>query len=373
MLHLADNIMKIAQFIDTISSGGAETMLAEISRGLKNRKFDVVVIFFENNWLEKKCIELDIKYINLSAHFLYKKIYLLPLFVFYLGFVVKRNKVDVLHSHLFGPIVAGAIAARLFGISHIGTMHDTYTILERPVRAKLLRLSTFLGTKLVVVSNRMKTIFLDEHPELQMQYEVIVNGVDLNSYDIPATGDIRKSFNIDDSEIILLHVGRLVDVKRQDLMVQAVSCIDNKVSFKLLIAGDGPNYAVLQNQINEADLQNKVILLGHREDVKELLASSDCFILVSDSEGLSCSLLEAMAAGLPAVVTNVGGNAELVQSGVNGFVIDKGDCAALVSSVEKIVMQEKLRNMMSEKTKEIVNRSYSIDKTIESYISLYKQ
>lgn len=114
-------------------------------------------------------------------------------------------------------------------------------------------------------------------------------------------------------------------------------------------------------------------MLGHRDDIPELLSISDCFILTSRSEGLSCSIIEAMASGLAIVATNVGGNKELIKEGENGYLVPVDDSEVLAARVQQIVLNKAIKNQFGEMSSEIIRNQYSLDLMIENYIKLYDE
>ncbi|MCK4787018.1 MAG: glycosyltransferase, partial [Desulfobacteraceae bacterium] len=110
-----------------------------------------------------------------------------------------------------------------------------------------------------------------------------------------------------------------------------------------------------------------------REDVPKLLKLAHCFVLASHSEGLSCSIIEAMAAGLPVVATDVGGNCELVNNGVNGYLLPPNDPGAFAEKLHILINDDEKRQKFGKNSSKIANDKFSLDKMIAEYVSVYRE
>ena len=140
--------------------------------------------------------------------------------------------------------------------------------------------------------------------------------------------------------------------------------VKNVPTAKLLLVGRGDYQQLYTEQVEQANLENHIHLLGYREDVEKLMALADMAVSASRREGLPVNVMEAMASGLPAVVTDCRGNRELVKNGQNGYVVDSDDSAGFAAAVEKIYHSKTIQkafgeaslNMISPYSKEQVNR-----------------
>jgi glycosyltransferase involved in cell wall biosynthesis len=143
-------------------------------------------------------------------------------------------------------------------------------------------------------------------------------------------------------------VGALIPVKRFDILIQAfATLLRNSVNATLLIVGDGPERRALESLARTAGATERVIFVGAQEDVPGLLACMDIFACSSESESMSCAVLEAMAAALPMVVTDVGDNAAIVRDGVEGLVVPPGSAESLGRALAQLVVAPDLRRRMS--------------------------
>lgn len=176
----------------------------------------------------------------------------------------------------------------------------------------------------------------------------------------------RAELGIKPDQIAFITVGELIDRKNHDILIDAMKKMipDNMV---LLIAGAGENAERLRARIDGEGLQNFVKLLGYRSDVKELLKASDCFVFPSFQEGLPGALMEAMAAGLPCIASEIRGNTDVLDD--SGFMFAPDDCDRLVSLMKKMLDQN-VRYAEAEKNKLRIQK-YDISESIIAYKKIY--
>jgi len=367
---------KIAHFIDTIVPGGAEKLIIDICRNLKEHDYQPEVFHFGNPWLVEKCAQLNIPCSLVPGHKLYKSVKTIPLFTVVFRNFIKQRNVDVLHSHLFGPITGSCFATLLARIPHLGTIHDTYTIEEKRNRAYLLRLASIIGTKLVTVSEDMRDYLCNSIRYKKFSkndFNVVLNGVDLNTYSQLRDDKLRSDLQLSSTDIVFICVGRLAKIKRHDILIKAFSKLHSKNKVKLLIVGDGPDRDRIEKLIIKLGLNKQVRMLGFRSDIPKLLALSDCFVLSSQSEGLSYSIAEAMASGLPLVVTDVGGNKELVVNEQCGYLVPPNEPDLFAEKMQQIIDDDSKRKEFSLKAKKIAQEKFSINTMINKYIDIYRK
>lgn len=362
---------KVVHFIDSDDPGGAETLVIEICRNLASR-MEVEIYHFGNKWIEKTCEELNISHKIAPGLFFYKRIATIPLFSLVFSLFLLKNRVDILHSHLFGAITGAAIAARLCSIPHIGTLHDIYTIVENPLKIRLLQLALLLGTKLVVVSEGMKTFYESTTIFKDGSFTVIRNGTALEKFSPKVPGVTQHAdLGFLSNRRVIICVGRLVEIKGHDILIEAMNELSPATRPVLLLVGDGPCREKLSTMIAQKGLQENVYLLGHREDVASLLKLSDFFILSSYSEGLSCSIIEAMAAGLPVIATDVGSNSELVQDNITGFLVRPGSPEHLAEKMKILLADRKMIDRFGEAALKRAQQEFSMDRMVKEYATLY--
>jgi glycosyltransferase involved in cell wall biosynthesis len=137
--------------------------------------------------------------------------------------------------------------------------------------------------------------------------------------------------------------------------------------------GDGPGRESIEKAVLDLGLRDRVALPGMRDDVQEWLHCMDVFCLSSSQEGTSITLLEAGACGVPAVVTDVGGNGEIVRDGVTGVLVSSGDERGLAAAFARLAADRRLREHLGDEARRRVKARYSVDRMVEQYLEVYRQ
>jgi sugar transferase (PEP-CTERM/EpsH1 system associated) len=199
---------------------------------------------------------------------------------------------------------------------------------------------------------------------------LIRNGVDTNRFRPNRDSRLRKELGIADSEFVIGTIGRLDPVKNHAGLIRAFAALANR-NTRLVIVGDGPERGNLNALIQSLDLSAHAILVGYRGDTEHFYGIFDVFVLNSFAEGMSNTILEAMASGLPVICTAVGANSELVQDCVTGTVIASKEEALLAESIKAYRSSELLCRQTGSNARELVLKSFSLSWMIKQYNDLY--
>lgn len=179
-----------------------------------------------------------------------------------------------------------------------------------------------------------------------------------------------------DQKLVIGTVGRMHGVKDQLTLVRAfINACENSSEFarvaRLFLIGDGSLRAEALELLNDAKLADKVWLPGERNDIPEILRSLDIFVLPSKAEGISNTILEAMASGLPVIATRVGGNPELVLDGQTGCLVEKEDVEGLSFAMQDLVADKQKRRQLGEASLQRIQAEFSIDSMVDRYRRVY--
>lgn len=206
----------------------------------------------------------------------------------------------------------------------------------------------------------------------------LVNGVgiDLNKFK-PQTAEnkrlLRAEYGYDEDDFIMVYAAELSYRKHHDLIINAVSYLNNKIpKLKILFAGVGAledEYKSLTKQLN---LDDKIKFLGYRKDVNKLMTLSDVAISSARQEGLPVNIMEAMAIGLPIIVTDCRGNRDLVKNNVNGIVVGINDVNSFTRAIEKMYVEKEFKNNVCENNVKDVKK-YSLDVIMPEMIKIYTE
>ena len=181
-------------------------------------------------------------------------------------------------------------------------------------------------------------------------------------------GEKRKELNLSSNDIVLISMGDLVKRKNYSLALDVIAkCKNGKI--KYLICGEGPELGNLKEKSKELGIENQVIFLGYRTDIKELLKISDIFLFTSKQEGLPRSLMEAMASGLPCIVSKIRGNVDLIENGKGGYVCQNVDEYA--SYIKLLINNNEMKQNMKKFNNDIIKK-YSVENVKKEIEEIYK-
>jgi len=206
------------------------------------------------------------------------------------------------------------------------------------------------------------------------QIVTILNGIDLSPFRHPSEerAAIRAQLGLAPEDIVIGSVGRLHRQKNFSFLIRLAHNLGARFDkARFVIIGDGEEQRMLEALIVEYGLVGKVLLPGFRLDIPRILPAFDIFVLPSLYEGLPRSVMEAMAAGLPCVASDVGGNAEAVQHGETGFVCRAGDAESFASSIEQLLHDAELRSKMGQAGRTRAFRLFGADRVAQQYADLY--
>jgi glycosyltransferase involved in cell wall biosynthesis len=225
-----------------------------------------------------------------------------------------------------------------------------------------------LSTKTICVSKAVRDRLVQEYGYPDARTVAIVNGVDVEHYRRGGkqTSEIRKTLGIAPDEFVILAVASLVPQKRIDLLLEAIAHLTAEgVRCTCIILGEGPLRARLTKQAAELGVSSTVFFIGFVLDIRPYLAACDLFVLASDKEGLPLALLEAMAYEVPCIVTNVGGNGEVLAHGEDGLLVEPGSRGALAEAIQYALNNSGAMRRMARNGAERVRRDFRVEETMK--------
>ncbi len=238
------------------------------------------------------------------------------------------------------------------------------------------RLSLRRGDRVVGVGQSVRQALLDNEGIPANRVGVIYNGVNLERVAEHATGrdEVRRELGLRENDLAIVQVARLDHLKDHVTAVRTISrVVRERPEARLLLVGEGPEQRPIEEEIGRYGLEPFVRLLGLRTDVPRLLAAADIFLLTSISEGIPLTLIEAMAARLPVVATNVGGVGEVVDHGATGLLAPARYDEALATHVTSLAADPALGRRLGEAGYARAARLFSQRRMHEEYARLYEE
>lgn len=281
--------------------------------------------------------------------------------------LLRREQIEIVHTHNPQPLAYGAPAGRLARARVVHTKHGRNP--ERGRRLWLRRATGHLAHAYVAVSEATAVVARENRECVPSRLHVIPNGVDLAAFapDPAARRALRAELGIAEDAIVIGTVGRVSVEKDHALLVRAVGPLLGE-RVRLVIVGDGAEMARVRGEASAfGDL---VTLTGMREDIPRLLASFDVFALSSKSEGLPLALLEAMASTLAIVSTDVGGVGEVVERGTAARLVPASDEAALRAAVREVIASPETMRALATRARARAEH-YATDRVVDAYLALY--
>ncbi|MFM8272552.1 MAG: glycosyltransferase, partial [Gemmata sp.] len=290
---------------------------------------------------------------------------------------VRARDIEVVHAHQYTPFFYSALAKPLglFRPKLILTEHGRhYPDRVSPVRRAANRLALDRMADAVTACCRFSAVGLARTDGFAgARIEIIENGIDVDNYGPPADKELAKEdVGLEPDRRYLIHVARHHPVKDQATLIRGFALAAPALpGVDLLMVGDGPLRADLEALAVELRVPDRVHFLGIRTDIPDLMRAADAFALTSLSEAASLTLLEAMASGLPAVVTAVGGNPEVVRHEREGLLFPRGDARACAGAIARLFRDPALAARLGGAGRARAVERYQLGRAVEAYYDLY--
>lgn len=366
---------RVVFLIDSLGMGGAERVLLTTLEHLDRDRFEprlCVLQERDGNPLTINVRELGIDVDAVPVGRL-RDPRAVPRLVSYL----RSTRAELLHTQLEFSNTLGGAAARIVGIPCVSTLHtfdDPRPGTRDSWRTRLMWGSMrHLHTKVVAVSEAVRAHHIERGSLPSDKVVTIYNGVDVAALERtdPALRDsMRSSLGIDPDAATIVCVAVLREEKGIQHLIDAIPRIADSGT-RLVIVGDGDHGDALHRQVARLGIADEVLFTGMREDVAELLAMSDLFVLPTLGDVLPTVVAEAMAVGLPIVASNVGGLPEMVDDGTTGLLVAPGDPAALAAACSDLLANPSRAAAMGRAGRLLVRERFDIGVQSQQLADLY--
>ena len=366
--------IKVIEVSSDTNIGGAGKCLLTLLENFDYDTFDVKVVLPKNSLLKPHIDKMKIKVIEVdgiadkSLDFAAVK---------ELRRIFKREKPDVVHTH---ASMSARIAAKQAGAKVVYTRHSVFPPSKRISKGigNLINgmINNHYSDSIIAVAEAAKENLTDTGVK-ESKINVVLNGVDgLSPVSTDELRITKERFNLPDGYKAVSIVARLEDIKGHDYFIEAADMLlrkGHKVRF--YIAGTGSYEEHLKEKVKKLNRQEQIIFTGFISDVDKLMSITDIQANASfGTEATSLALLEGMSLGIPAVVSDFGGNPGVIKDGENGFVVPKQNAQALADKIEELLTDEELYRSMSDGAKKIFAKTFTAkamtEQTEEIYLDL---
>ena len=364
---------KIIEVSSDTNIGGAGKCLLALLENFDYSSFEVKVVLPKNSLLKPHIDKLNIPVIEVDG---IADKSLDAGAIGELKRIFKAEKPDLVHTH---ASMSARIAARQAGAKVIYTRHSVFKpskkISHGPGKLINGMINNYLADGIIAVAEAAKDNLTDTGVSAK-KIRVILNGVDaLKETSESQKSQLRERFGVKSGEKVVSIVARLEDIKGHEYFIEAADELIKKgIKARFFIAGTGSYENVLKEKVKAMNLTDNVIFTGFITDVDKLMAITDVQANASyGTEATSLALLEGMSIGIPAVVSDFGGNPGVIKTGRNGIVVPKQNSHALAEGLEKLLTDDELYKKMSAGAREIFNSAFTSKAMTENTVNYYKE
>ena len=369
-----DTRLRVLHVLATLLPGGSEISVLRLLTALDRSRYVAHVAWLRGEPVladEFRAAGVEVVSIGMRGK-------LDPWCLFRLRRYVKDRRIDVVHTHMDVADFYGALAGRLGGArcvvstKHAPDEFRTRRGFKRYPFLLLERLAYEMDDALIVVSEGLCS-FLQSAEHLPRRKMVVIgHGIDATARPAPRS-EVRSALGLPHHGPLIGAVGRLSPEKGQTVLLRALPAV--LAAFPeatCVLAGEGPAREELESEARVLGIRERVVFLGYRRDVPDVLAALDLFVQPSRYEGFGLSLLEAMAAGLPVVASRVGGIPELVEDGVTGVLVPPDAPAALSGAILRLLRDRVEARRLAEAAARRARERHSLGAIADRVDRLYR-
>jgi L-malate glycosyltransferase len=375
-LGMARSRRKVFYLVDSLDVGGTESQAVELARRIPRAGYDVTLgcLRARGPLLERlRGTEVVLREFHPAGGIdtpggLYQ--------LLRLSWFLRRGRFDIVHTHDLWSNLLGVPAARLAGVRAIVSSRRDLAHLDwykGKRRVWLRRIQNLSG---IVLANAapIRDALIHDDGFAPDKVRVIHNAIDIEKFQTSRDERVHLFSKVDGGKIIVLIGNMHTDVKGHPWLIASAPAVIREFPLtRFVLVGDGEQRASFEQQVAELGLEENFSFLGSRTDIPEILASCDIAVLPSKAEGLSNAVLEYMAARLPTIVSDVGGNAQLVDDGVRGLLVPPADSSALSAAMLELLRNPGRARQMGEAGREFVARNFSFERLVGEVDALYTE
>ena len=289
--------------------------------------------------------------------------------------LIRTRDVSIVHCHQYTPFLYGRLAAMGTDAKVVFTEHGRFYPDRYRYKAALINpLLALLTPAVVAISSATRDALAKYEFMSKRKIQVIYNGIQPLKADPARINELRVELGVPADSFVYGTVSRLDPVKNQVMMLESFAqCLKDYPESYLLMVGDGPERYALEALAESLSISERICFTGFINEPAQHLALMDAFLLSSHTEGTSMTLLEAMSLGVPAVVTAVGGNVEVVEHEVSGLITPDAEKTAFAQEMARLQQKTALREQISAAAKARFQSQFSAEAMVKNYLRIYRQ
>ena len=361
---------RILHIIPTLTQGGAEKQLTLLASNLAASRYEVHVCALTSGGPYQQWLEAN----NIPVHIVGKTWKVDPWAYGQLRRHIRRLCPDIVHTWIFAANSYGRQAAFSCGVPHVLAGERAIDRWKSSVHFAIDRRLARRTQAIVVPSTGVREFYV-QHRLPRNKFQVIANGIDTDqTLQGMSRGQLLSSINVPADARLVGVVARLWPQKRLKDAIWAgelLSAVHPNVHVVFL--GDGPERWRLERFSRQIHSDGRIHFLGHRDDACDFFPHFDCVWLTSAYEGLPNSVMEAMAAGIPVVASDIPGNQDLVVPGKTGYLVPAGDRAGIARQTRQLLQDDSLRSQMGQAGQDRIREHFALAKMVERYDELYRR
>jgi len=358
---------RVLQVVLSLNPGGTERLVVELARRLQDRAPAMVCCLDNAGAWARELEPQGIEVVALERGSGFR-----PMLGRRVADLARRHDATVIHAHHYSPFVYSCLSrvwrpgSRVVFTEH-GRLSDTPPSAKRRLANRIL---ARFPSRVFAVSEDLKR-HLEGEGFAPDALEVIYNGIEVGPVpDAALRAEVRQTLGADAGTFVVGTIARLDPVKDLGTLIDAAATLRGVLPIAVVIVGDGPERRSLEAAAKRLGIERDVRFLGHREDARRWLAGCDAYVNCSISEGVSLTILEAMAAALPIVATRVGGTPEVVDA-ASGRLIPSRDARALSEALLQLARNPGVRAALGRSARQRLETRFTLERMVREYADVY--
>jgi len=361
-------LIKVLYLLNHAGKAGTERYLQSLVEKLDGNKIKAYFAYNEKGLLVDNLKNLGVETYRIGMRHPFD----IPA-IMKLSALCKKLDIDIIHTQYLRENYIAPLS-RIFN-PKARVIWTNHSILPNNMVLRVCnRILTKLQSGIIAVCNKGKDMMIKNGNDGR-KIKVIFNGVDPSFWGVPVESSIRSEFNLSRDTFILLCGSRFAYDKGHEFLINSINELKKiaKRKFVLILANDGPLLEDRKQQVKDLKLENEIIFAGFRKDVKNLYAGADLYVNSSWHEALSMAIIEVLAAGVPVIATDMGGNADIINDKTNcGILVEYNDAKGMAEAINKVMEDDALREELKKNALNAVKNVFNLEKTVSETYNVYK-